>query len=103
MARRRTRFTCSNREPEPRTRKPVLTRIAIRFRLKNPLTIRRIAAGAVVWLVCQTALPIAANQDALATVRELYLAADYERALSTIDRLDADTRNRIDIADYRVL
>jgi len=70
----------------------------------TPLTIRRIAAGGLVWLVCQTALPIAANQDAaLATVRELYLSADYERALSTIDRLDADTRNRIDIADYRVL
>jgi TonB family protein len=67
------------------------------------LTIRRIAAGALVWLACQTALPISANQDALATVRELYLTADYERALSTIDRLDADTRNRIDIADYRVL
>jgi TonB family protein len=67
------------------------------------LTIRRIAAGALVWLACQTALPISANQDALATVRELYLDADYERALSTIDRLDADTRNRIEIADYRVL
>jgi TonB family protein len=67
------------------------------------LTIRRIAAGALVWLACQAALTISANQDALATVRELYLAADYDRALSTIDRLDADTRNRIDIADYRVL
>jgi TonB family protein len=67
------------------------------------LTIRRIAASALVWLACQTALPIFANQDALATVRELYLTADYERALSTIDRLDANTRNRIDIADYRVL
>lgn len=67
------------------------------------MTIRRIAAGGLVWLVCQTALPIAANQDALATVRELYLAADYERALSTIDRLDADARQRTDIADYRVL
>jgi TonB family protein len=67
------------------------------------LTIRRSVAGVLVWLACQTALPIFANQDPLAAVRELYLAADYEGALATIDGLDADTRKRTEVADYRVL
>ena len=69
----------------------------------EPLTIRRSVAGVLVWLACQTALPIFANQDPLAVVRELYLAADYEGALATIDGLDADTRKRTEVADYRVL
>lgn len=68
------------------------------------MTIRRIAAGFLVWLACQTTASVYANQDALSNVRELYLAADYEGALAVLDRLDSDARDkRLDLADYRVL
>jgi len=58
----------------------------------------------VVWLACQTAAPLLANQDPLPVVRELYLSANYEGALAALNRLDSGTlEKRIDLADYRVL
>jgi TonB family protein len=68
------------------------------------LSIRGIVVGLVGWLAFQTVVQIHANQDALSTVRELYLSADYEGALATIDRLGDDARgDRTQIADYRIL
>lgn len=78
-----------------------LTTVRIRFRLK-PLTIRRIAC-LIVWLACQATGSVYANQDALSTVRELYLSADYEGALAILDRVDRESPDkRLDVADYRL-
>ena len=66
------------------------------------MTIRR-GAWLIVWLTCLAAGSAVASQDALSTVRELYLSADYEGALAILDRLDGATRDaHTDFADYRV-
>ena len=68
------------------------------------MTIRRIGLGLIVWLACQTTGPVHATQDALSNVRELYLSADYEGALATLDHLGDEGRaKQTDVADYRVL
>ena len=68
------------------------------------MTIRRIALGLIVWLVCQTTGPVHANQDAFSNVRELYLSADYEGTLAALDHLGDEARaKQTDVADYRVL
>jgi protein TonB len=68
------------------------------------LTLRRIALGLIVWLVCQTTGPVHANQDAFSNVRELYLSADYEGTLAALDHLGDEARaKQTDVADYRVL
>jgi TonB family protein len=68
------------------------------------LTSRRLAISLIVWLACQIAAAVYANQDPVSNVRELYLSADYEGALAVLDRLDRATRDsHAELADYRVL
>jgi TonB family protein len=66
------------------------------------VSIRGIVVSLIVGLAFQSVF-IHANQDALSTVRELYLSADYEGALSAIERLGDDAAHSEEIADYRIL
>ena len=64
---------------------------------------RRIVAGLIVWLVCQTAASVLAGQDTFPSARELYLSADYEGALAILDHLVVDAHDgRTAVAEYRV-
>jgi TonB family protein len=64
--------------------------------------IGRIAAVLAIGLAC-FAHSAVANQDALSKVRELYLSADYENALATLDRLESGASvSDPEAADYRV-
>jgi TonB family protein len=63
----------------------------------------RIALGWTVWVICQTASPLHANQDTLSAARELYLSADYDGALAVLDRLAGDPHgSRTALAEFRV-
>jgi len=68
------------------------------------LIFRSITVGLIVWLACQMVAALYANQDPVPNVRELYLSADYEGALTVLDLLDRPTSDRhAELADYRVL
>jgi Gram-negative bacterial TonB protein C-terminal len=68
------------------------------------LSLRSITVGLIVWLVLQTVPPVFANQNPVPNVRELYLSADYEGALTVLDLLDRPTgASHAELADYRVL